>query len=208
MLIINAKLITWTDPNQILEDQALLISDQKIVEIGPSAELTARFTDEQQLDAQGQYVMPGNIDAHGHYYSAFAVGMSVPGEAPITLPTILQKLWWPFDKALGEQEVRFSALIGAIDAIKHGTTTLFDHHSSPNCIEGVLDVIADEIDEAGIRSVLCFEVTDRDGPERSQAGIAENARFISRCSQEQVADGRVTANFGIHAPIFLAKSGL
>lgn len=205
MLITNAKLITWTVPNQILEDQALLISDQKINEIGPSAELIARYPDEQQLDAGGQYVMPGNIDAHGHYYSAFAVGMSIPGEAPITLPTILEKLWWPFDKALREEEIRYSALIGAIDAIKHGTTTLFDHHSSPNCIEGVLDVIADVIDSAGIRSVLCFEVTDRDGPERGQAGIAENARFISRCSQEQVADGRVAANFGIHAPMTVSE---
>jgi len=205
MLITNAKLITWTVPNQILEGQALLISDQKINEIGPSAELIARYPDEQQLDADGQYVLPGNIDAHGHYYSAFAVGMSIPGEAPITLPTILEKLWWPFDKALREEEIRYSALIGAIDAIKHGTTTLFDHHSSPNCIEGVLDVIADVIDSAGIRSVLCFEVTDRDGPERGQAGIAENARFISRCSQEQVADGRVAANFGIHAPMTVSE---
>ena len=205
MLITNAKLITWTVPNQILEGQALLISDQKINEIGPSAELIARYPDEQQLDAGGQYVMPGNIDAHGHYYSAFAVGMSIPGEAPITLPTILEKLWWPFDKALREEEIRYSALIGAIDAIKHGTTTLFDHHSSPNCIQGVLDVIADVIDSAGIRSVLCFEVTDRDGPERGQAGIAENARFISRCSQEQVADGRVAANFGIHAPMTVSE---
>jgi len=111
MLITNAKLITWTVPNQILEGQALLISDQKINEIGPSAELIARYPDEQQLDAGGQYVMPGNIDAHGHYYSAFAVGMSIPGEAPITLPTILEKLWWPFDKALREEEIRFSALI-------------------------------------------------------------------------------------------------
>ena len=195
MLITNAQLITWTRPNQILEDHAVLISGNLIKEIGPSAELAARYPDETQLDAGGQYVMPGNINAHGHYYSAFAVGMSIPGEAPITLPTILQKLWWPFDKALGEQEVRYSVLIGAIDAIKHGTTTLFDHHSSPNCINGVLDVIAEVIDEAGIRSVLCFEVTDRDGPERSQAGIAENARFISRCSLEQVAGGRVAAEF-------------
>jgi putative selenium metabolism protein SsnA len=208
MLITNSKLITWTDPNQVLEGQALLISDQKITAIGPSAELIARYPSESQLDARDQYVMPGNIDAHGHYYSAFAVGMSIPGEAPITLPTILEKLWWPFDKALGEDEVRYSALIGAIDAIKHGTTTLFDHHSSPNCIDGVLDVIADVIHEAGIRSVLCFEVTDRDGPERAQAGIAENARFISRCCQEQVAEGRVAANFGIHAPMTVSEETL
>ena len=208
MLITNAQLITWTRPNQILEDHAVLISGNLIKEIGPSAELAARYPDETQLDAGGQYVMPGNINAHGHYYSAFAVGMSIPGEAPITLPTILQKLWWPFDKALGEQEVRYSALIGAIDAIKHGTTTLFDHHSSPNCIDGVLDVIADVIDEAGIRSVLCFEVTDRDGPERAQSGIVENARFISRCSHKQVAGGRVAANFGIHAPMTVSDDTL
>ena len=208
MLITNAKLITWTRPNQILEDHAVLITGNLIKEIGLSAELAAQYPDETQLDAAGQYVMPGNINAHGHYYSAFAVGMSIPGEAPITLPTILQKLWWPFDKALGEQDVRYSALIGVIDAIKHGTTTLFDHHSSPNCIDGVLDVIADGIYEAGIRSVLCFEVTDRDGPERSQAGIAENARFISRCLQEQVAGGRVSANFGIHAPMTVSEETL
>ena len=88
MLITNAHLITWTKPNQILEDHAVLVSGEKIVEIGKSADLIARFPEETRLDAAGQYVMPGNIDAHGHYYSAFAVGMSVPGEAPITLPTI------------------------------------------------------------------------------------------------------------------------
>jgi putative selenium metabolism protein SsnA len=208
MLITNAHLITWGVPNEILQDQALLISGKMIVEIGPSSQLERQYPNENQLDAAGQYVMPGNIDAHGHYYSAFAVGMSVPGEAPITLPTILQKLWWPFDKALGEEEVRYSGLIGAIDAIKHGTTTLFDHHSSPNCIDGVLDNIAEVIDSAGIRSVLCFEVTDRDGPERTQAGIAENSRFISRCSREQVADGRVAANFGIHAPMTVSEDTL
>jgi putative selenium metabolism protein SsnA len=208
MLITNAHLITWGVPNEILHDQALLISGKKIVEFGPSFELVAKYPDETQIDAAGQYVMPGNIDAHGHYYSAFAVGMSIPGEAPITLPTILHKLWWPFDKALGEEEVRYSALIGAIDAIKHGTTTLFDHHSSPNCIDGVLDISAEVIESAGIRSALCFEVTDRDGPERTQAGIAENSRFINRCSQDQVADGRVAANFGIHAPMTVSEETL
>jgi putative selenium metabolism protein SsnA len=167
-----------------------------------------KYPGEERLDAQDQYVMPGNINAHGHYYSAFAVGISVPGEAPITLPTILHKLWWPFDKALREEDIRYSVLNGVIDAIKHGTTTLFDHHSSPNCIEGVLDVIAEVVDLAGLRSVLCFEVTDRDGPERSAGGIAENARFVRRCAQEQVADGRVAANFGIHAPMTVSDDTL
>jgi putative selenium metabolism protein SsnA len=208
MIITNANLITWGSPNQILENQAVIIRNGKIVEIGPSAELIRAHPDEDLLDARNQYVMPGNINAHGHYYSAFAVGIGVPGEAPITLPTILHKLWWPFDKALTEEDVRYSALVGAIDAIKHGTTTLFDHHSSPNCIDGVLDVIADAMDESGLRSVLCFEVTDRDGPERALAGIAENARFVNRSNQETISEGRVAANFGIHAPMTVSEETL
>jgi len=208
MLITNAHLISWGQPNQHLENWAVNIYNGKILEIGASSELVKKYPDEECLDAQGQYVMPGNINAHGHYYSAFAVGISIPGDAPITLPTILHKLWWPFDKALNEEDVRYSALAGAIDAIKHGTTTLFDHHSSPNCIDGVLDVIADVIDKSGLRSVLCFEVTDRDGPERAQAGITENARFVRRCSQEQISQGRVAANFGIHAPMTVSEKTL
>jgi putative selenium metabolism protein SsnA len=208
MLITNARLITWGRPNQILEDHGLRISSGKIAEIGPSAELMRKHAEAERLDARGQYVLPGNICAHGHYYSAFARGLSVPGDPPITLPTILHKLWWPFDRALGEADVRYSALVGLVDAIKHGTTTLFDHHSSPNCIDGVLDVIAEAVEASGLRSVLCFEVTDRDGPERARAGIAENARFLRRCAQASLAEGRVAAAFGLHAPMTVSEATL
>ena len=208
MLITNARLITWGVPNQILDNQALYIVDGKILEIGHTKDLTEKYPHKEQLEACGQYVMPGNIDAHGHYYSAFACGISVPGDAPITLPTILQKLWWPFDKALTAEDVRYSVWSGVIDAIKHGTTTLFDHHSSPNYIEGVLDLIAEVVEEAGLRSVLSFEVTDRDGADRARAGIAENARFIQRCSHEKVGGGRIQASFGIHAPMTVSEETL
>jgi len=208
MLISNARLITWGSPNQILDDHGLFIEDDKIKEIGPSSELIEKHPTAERLDAHGQYVMPGNINAHGHYYSAFACGISIPGDAPISLPTILHKLWWPFDKALTAEDVRYSVWNGVIDAIKHGTTTMFDHHSSPNCIDGVLDLIAEVVEEAGLRSILCFEVTDRDGPERARAGIEENVRFIRRCSHAKVAAGRVKANFGIHAPMTVSEATL
>ena len=56
----------------------------------------------------------------------------------------------------------------------------------PNFIDGSLDVIADAIDEAGLRAVLCYEVTDRNGREGADAGIAENLRF----HREQPAPAR------------------
>jgi putative selenium metabolism protein SsnA len=208
MLITNARLITWTRPNQILEDYAILVTGGQIAEIGPSRQLAERYPEAGRLDAGGQYVMPGNICAHGHFYSAFARGIAVPGDPPITLPTILERLWWPFDRALRQEDVRYSALVGLIDAIRHGTTTLFDHHSSPNCIDGVLDLVAEAVEQAGLRAALCFEVTDRDGPEHAHAGIDENARFTTRCSAKKPAGGRVAAAFGLHAPMTVSEATL
>jgi len=208
MLITNATIITWEKPNRILEDHAIYIDQGVIQEIGPTNPLISKYSDSDHLDADGQYVMPGNICAHTHFYGAFARGMAIPGPAPKDFPEILQKLWWQLDKALDLEAVRLSALVLIIDAIKHGTTTLIDHHASPNAIAGSLDVIADAVDQSGVRAVLCYEVTDRDGEEKAQAGIEENVRFIERVKKEKVADGRVAATFGLHASMTLSDSTL
>jgi len=203
MLIKNATLITWDSPNQILENQALFIDTGKIMEIGPVSELEANHPGKESLDARGQLVMPGNICAHTHFYGAFARGMGIPGKAPRDFPEILDKLWWPLDKSLRGEDVRYSALPCLVDAIKHGTTTLFDHHASPNAIDGSLDIIAEAVKQAGVRASLCYEVTDRDGPQKMKAGIAENVRFIKKDKSPLLA-----ATFGLHAGLTLSDSTL
>ena len=208
MLITNAILITWGQPNQVLEKQAVYIRDGKIADIGPQADLEKRYPAAERLDARGQYVMPGNICAHTHFYGAFARGMAIPGPAPKDFPEILQKLWWPLDQALTAEDVRHSALVMLVDAIKHGTTTLIDHHASPNALEGSLDVIAAAVEQSGLRAVLCYEVTDRYGEASARASIEENVRFIQRTRQEKVAGGRVQATFGLHAGLTLSDATL
>ena len=98
--------------------------------------------------------------------------MAIPGEAPEDFPKILEKLWWPLDKALDEETVRFSAQVHLIDAIRNGTTSLIDHHASPNFIDGSLDVIAEAVLQSGLRAVLCYEVSDRDSAEKAKAAIS------------------------------------
>jgi putative selenium metabolism protein SsnA len=208
MLITNGKLITWEQPNQILENHALYIQEGRIAEIGLQTELLLRYPQVERLDAGGQYVMPGNICAHTHFYGAFARGMSIPGRSPVDFPDILRKLWWPLDKSLGLEDVRASALIMLVDAIRNGTTTLIDHHASPNAIQGSLDVIADAVDVSGLRAVLCYEVTDRDGEAKARAGIDENLRLLRRVRQGKVAGGRVAATFGLHASLTLSEATL
>jgi putative selenium metabolism protein SsnA len=208
MLITNAKLITWEMPNRIVEGWALYLADGKIVEIGLESDLLARYPDEERLDAAGQYVMPGNICAHTHFYGAFARGLAIPGSAPQDFPEILQKLWWPLDKSLTYEDIRASAEVMMVDAIRHGTTTLIDHHASPHAIDGSLDVIADVVEQAGLRAVLCYEVTDRDGEQKATAGIQENVRFIKELATNNSRSKRVAATFGLHASLTLSDATL
>lgn len=204
MLITHANLITWEKPNRILENHAIYIEDGIIQDLGPSAEMQDRYPQAERLDADGQWVMPGNICAHTHFYGAFARGLAIPGTPPRNFYEILQKLWWPLDQALDEESVRLSALVCLIDAIKHGTTTLIDHHASPNFIEGSLDAIGEEVERAGLRAVLCYEVTDRYGEEKARQAIGENVRFIEAARHSPLLRG----TFGLHAPLTLSTRTL
>ena len=203
MLITNAKLITWETDNRILEDCAILIENDRISEIGKTDKLKLHHPNEEWLDAHGQYAMPGSICAHTHFYGAYARGMTIPGPAPKDFPEILNKLWWPLDRSLDEESIQYSVLPCLVDAIKHGTTTLFDHHASPNAIDGSLDIIGDEVEKAGLRAVLCYEVTDRDGEEKMRAGINENVRF-----RMQTKSPLLAGTFGLHASLTLSDSSL
>ncbi len=203
MLIVNANLITWEKENRILDNHAILIENDRIKEIGKSADIIKKYPSEEKLDARGQYVMPGNICAHTHFYGAYARAMAIPGVAPKDFPEILQKLWWPLDRSLNAESIEYSALPCLVDAIRHGTTTLIDHHASPNAIDGSLDIIGDAVEKSGLRAVLCYEVTDRDGESKMKAGINENVRFIKKTKSPLLS-----ATFGLHASLTLSDASL
>jgi cytosine/adenosine deaminase-related metal-dependent hydrolase len=123
-------------------------------------------------------VTGGLVCGHDHLYSALARGMPAPPRTPHNFPEILELVWWRLDRALDLEMIRWSAMLGALEALERGTTAIVDHHASPNAIEGSLSVIADACAEVGVRSSCCYEVTDRDGPDVLRAGLAENERFL------------------------------
>jgi putative selenium metabolism protein SsnA len=208
MLITNGILVTWDDEYRIIEGNALRVDGGKITHIGDQQDLLKNFPTEEILDAHGQLVMPGNICAHTHFYGAYSRGMGIPGDAPNGFVQILEKLWWPLDKALDKKSVRASAQVCILDAIRHGTTTLFDHHASPAYIEGSLDEIYHVVKESGIRASLCYEVTDRNGLDQADAGIRENSRFANWVLKNHPLDGRISATFGLHASLTVSDDTL
>lgn len=207
MLLIHGTLATFGQDNELIEDGALYIEGDTIVAIGTTAELMARYPDAEMLDAAGRLVMPGNICAHTHFYSSFARGLAIPGPPMKDFPEILARLWWPLDRSLDGEAIRYSALVPLADAIRHGTTTLIDHHASNRAIDGSLDIIAEVVEQAGLRACLCYEVTDRDGPAVAQAGIRENERFIRKVKREK-GGGLLAGTFGLHASLTLSDETL
>lgn len=205
MLIINGKLIRWGEYEQIEEGTAIRIRNGVIAEIGSQSDLLLKYPEEERLDAAGQYVMPGNICAHTHFYGVFSRGMAIPGSPSKDFPENLQKLWWPLDRALDPDTVRLSAEACIIDAIKHGTTTVFDHHASGNSIVGSLNTIAEVVDRSGIRASLCYELSDRDGERGVEEGIAENRNFLEFVRKNKPLNGRLQALFGMHASFTLSE---
>src|SRR5512136_1652751 len=180
MLITHGRIATCGQNPQVIEDGAIYIAGDQISAVGSTAELRARYPEAEQLDANGQLVLPGSICAHTHFYGAFARGMAIPGDPARNFVEILQKLWWRLDRVLDEESIRLSALVCLVDAIRNGTTTLIDHHASPNLIDGSLDICAAAIEQSGLRVCECYEVTDRNGPDGARAGIAENVRFVKQ----------------------------
>jgi putative selenium metabolism protein SsnA len=206
LLITNGRLVTWEQENRIIEDGALLIESGRITAVGETAAMQEQCPEAEKLDANGQMVIPGNICAHTHFYGAFARGMAIPGPAPKDFPDILERLWWRLDRALLDMDVKYSALVCLVDAIKHGTTTLIDHHASPNAIDSSLDQIAEAVEQAGVRSVLCYEVTDRNGPTGTKESISENVRFLHSLKERESQLLRGT--FGLHASLSLSDETL
>ena len=205
-LITNGFVVTRDKNGTFYKNGAVAVEDTKIKEVGEGDKLKAKYPDAEIIDAKGGVIMPAFINAHTHIYSALARGLSVKGYNPHNFYEVLDGMWWNIDRKLTLKGTRASAMETYIECIKNGVTTVFDHHASYCEIPGSLFEIADAAKEAGIRSCLCYEVSDRDGKEKCAEAIKENMDFIRFCAKEK--DPMLKALFGMHAVFTLSEETL
>lgn len=207
LVIVNAKIATFDENFNFIEKGFISINQGIVLDIGDMADYKEEFFEaKEKYDAKGKLIMPGFICTHTHIYSAFARGMDLKGSSPKSFVEILEQLWWRLDKKLTTEDIYYSALVTIIESIKNGVTCIFDHHASPNCVEGCLDIIEKAFELIGMRGVLCYEVSDRDGKEIALKGVAENSRFISKCKSRE--DDMIKGLFGLHAAFTLSDETL
>lgn len=206
ILIGNGKVVTRDPSNPFIENGAVLIDGTLIKEVGSSAGLKANYKNADFIDARGRLVMPGFINCHQHYYSTFARGINLGGKASTTFSEVLRSLWWRLDKQLTLEDVYYSCIGPMIDQVRSGVTSVIDHHASPFAITGSLFKIAEAAELFGIRSNLCYEISDRDGEKIAREGIRENLDFALHCKAKN--DDMLKSLIGLHAQFTIGDKTL
>ena len=176
ILLKNATYIDWKNLGFIKTN--LLIEEGENGAVKFLDDLKEINPGDKIIDCTGKYVTKSFAIGHHHVYSALARGMPAPQKTPQNFYEILKYIWWTLDKALDKDIIEASALVTAIECAKCGTTFIIDHHSSPNYIQGSLDIIAGAFDKVGVSHLLCYEITDRDGFEKAEKGLVETESYL------------------------------
>lgn len=183
MILSNCLIITNDENNNFYENGAVLIKDKLIEDVGENQDILKKYPDEEVIDLKGKLLMPGMICAHSHIYSAYARGMAV-SKPTDNFFNVLENLWWSLDRELTTEDVRLNALTTYMESIANGVTTVIDHHSGPNSVENSLFTLGEAAKEVGIRTNLCYELSDRDGAEIRDKEIKENVDWIKYSQKE------------------------
>lgn len=212
MLLIKNATVVHLYPPEVIPDVDVVINGTEIsdVAVGAGSAVKADST----FDAKGKIVMPGLVCAHNHFYSGLARGIlaHIPAITDfVSNLSNLSNLWWRLDRAIDEEILHYSGLVCCVEAIKAGCTSVVDHHASPSCIAGSLDILKKCFEQTGLRGVECYEATDRNGEEGMYRGIDENLRFAKLIEEERLSKSQerlVESMIGGHAPFTLSDRGL
>lgn len=197
LLVGNGKVFTRDPKMPMVEDGAVLISGTKIQKVGKLEELKKAYPKAEFIDAHGGVIMPAFINMHEHIYSEFARGLSIKGYNPKGFLDILDGEWWCIDRHLTLEEDKMSAMSAYLNLIKNGVTTVFDHHASFGHVRDSLFQLGDAAQELGVRTCLCYEVSDRDGMKKSKDAVDENAAWIKHALEDK--SDMIAGMMGMHA---------
>jgi putative selenium metabolism protein SsnA len=189
------------NPAEVKFNYDILIEKNLIVKIEKNIRPSGKKP--KTIDGTGKYIMPGLVCAHNHFYSVLSRGILASIPHSVNFVEILKNLWWRLDRAHNQKSIYYSGLIGSLEAIKNGTTAVIDHHASPNFIKGSLSALEEGISKTGLRRILAYEITDRNGKTGAIQGIGESKRFFHETNSELIK-----TSIGAHASFTLSDKTL
>ena len=181
ILIMHGSVLTMDDADQLIEDGAVLIEGDRIVDVGTVEEVTARndVGGVRVIDATDKAVLPGLVDLHFHT----AIGKGWSDHLPLW--EYLDTCWYPIIRALDDDAAYWAALASYLESIKCGVTTVNDMYRKL----GALRRAAEEI---GIRAVLSNDIAD----DEHGLDTLDDAR-VAYAENHGAANGRIEVYIGI-----------
>ncbi|MCK9212515.1 MAG: putative aminohydrolase SsnA, partial [Ignavibacteriaceae bacterium] len=208
MIILKNATVIQLYPAQVTTGVDVVIENEVIKAVGKN--IAEKYKADKIIDASHKIIAPGIVCAHNHFYSALARGILADIQPSTDFISILKNLWWRLDHALDEESLYYSGIIGALEAVKSGTTSVIDHHASPSFIKGSLSILQKSFEQVGLRGILAYEITDRNGSKGMRDGIEESALFIQKIQNEKTENKLhlIESAIGGHAPFTLDNKAL
>jgi 5-methylthioadenosine/S-adenosylhomocysteine deaminase len=172
LLVAGGTVVTMNADRRILEDGAVAVIGDTIVAIGSRANIEAKYSAAQTINASGKLVLPGFINGHTHVPMTLLRGL----HDDVTLDEWLRKYIFPAEaKNVNEEFVRWGTRLAAAEQIRGGVTTFADMYYFE-------DAIAEETKAAGMRGVLGETILDFPAPDnKSNAAMLEyTEKFLKR----------------------------
>lgn len=185
-LLLNATVVTLNSRREIYSEGAVAVQGERIVAVGPKEEVLRRFgTAKEVWDLAGKAVFPGLINTHNHLFQTLIKGL---GDDRV-LSDWLKYVTFPTSAHLEPEDTYYAALLGCLDGLHSGTTTMVDYmypHPRPGLSDGILEAFR----TVGIRGVFgrgCMNTGEKYGvPPVIMQGPGEvEADFRRLCRQYQ-----------------------
>ncbi len=163
----------WPAPPEVSAEANVVVEGERIALV-TSAPIAGKPGD-WEIHADGRLLLPGFVDAHTHLSRRLAQGLSGSRAYPRGYPQLDEPLRGRYERTLQPEDLRAAARLALAEAALSGTTTVFDLLRAPGCAPGSLDAVGEAAREIGLRAVVAYGASERDGA--AAVGLQECERF-------------------------------
>jgi len=195
LMLKNATIITMNQRREIIQDGAVVIEENRIVDVGKTKKIKSSHRVEREIDCRGKLVLPGLVDCHVHLAQALIRGCA---DDMALIPWLRQRVL-PLQGTYTEKEGELSAKLCCIEMIKSGTTTFVE------CLlhwRYGFDRIARVVEKTGIRGVLSKSLMNvpgyADQKDAIPSGMVEDGEKTMKQTIQMIQRWHGKANNRIH----------
>ncbi len=170
-------------PSGSSPNTSVAIEGSRITQIGTDIDPSGFDT---VIDARGQLIMPGLVNAHTHLAMVLFRGYA----DDMALQPWLEEMIWPAEAKLTPEQIYWASLWGAVECIRGGVTAFCDMYIH-------MDQVGKAVEKSGLRALLTYGMIAFEPNEKMEKEFAISMELIENWHGK--ADGRIQTAIAPHA---------